>query len=84
MTEQDWLAVVCVLLLILIAVVPEFFVTHHEWEIHFSSPWRKTRLIDGTYAPPDEILMRRKMKGEWQYRLATDDEYLEWRSQDAW
>lgn len=53
-----------------------------EWE--FCDPFLPKRLLDGQRSSFGETLMRRRVKGVWQYRRLTPKESAEWVSMTAW
>jgi len=64
----------------LMAVKARLLIRGHEW-MEVECIFRKT-LIDGSRASGP--LMRRKMRGIWQYRKMTGDEEEEFVSRRAW
>lgn len=53
-----------------------------EWQS--IRPIKTVTLIDGSTVKPSKLLMRKKVDGEWIYRLPTDDEELEFMSGEVW
>lgn len=51
-----------------------------EWEIRLPTPFERA---SKPYLR-DNVVMQRKVKGEWQYRAPTDEEFSEYHASRAW
>jgi hypothetical protein len=62
----------------------ELMAKDHDWQTYTVMPWRSVKLIDGSEYGGD-LVMRRKVKGVWEYRALTAEEaHHDWCASRGW
>lgn len=61
----------------------EYRTEMENWTLYHLPFWKSVTLIDGSRSR-DIKVMRRKIGGEWQYRVLTSNETREYLESDCW